>query len=126
MTFVFDVYGGRSSDKYIVQKSGFLSNLEFNDDVMTDKGFQIETELLFKYCNLAAPPGARLKLQFTHGEAMKTKTIANLRIHVERAIRRIKTFQILSKLNLPVTMFHHLNDIVRSCAALCNLQNVYV
>ena len=126
VTFVSDVYGGKSSDKYIVQKSGFLSNLEFNDDVMTDKGFQIETELLFKYCNLAAPPGARLKLQFTHGEAMKTKTIANLRLHVERAIRRIKTFQILSKLNLPVTMFHHLNDIVRSCAALCNLQNVYV
>ena len=51
---------------------------------------------------------------------MKTKKKANLRIHVERAINRIKFFTIL-KATLPVTMIKH-DDIILTCAALCNLK----
>ena len=47
-----------------------------------------------------------------------TKEIANLRIHFERAIQRLKTFRIL-KYTLPVTLLPLIDDIV-SCAALCN------
>ena len=52
---------------------------------------------------------------------MTTKEVANLRIHVEQAINRIKTFRIL-KTVLPVTMLHHCDDIIVTCAALCNLK----
>ena len=57
----------------------------------------------------------------TMAECKKTKGIANLRIHVERAINRIKFYRIL-KSTLPITMLHHLDDIVKTCAALCNFK----
>ena len=45
----------------------------------------------------------------------KTKDIANPKIHVERAINRIKFFRILKGV-IPVKMLHHIDDIVVTCA----------
>ena len=78
-------------------------------------------DLLHYYCTLAIPPGARTKSQMTTGECRKTKEVANLRIHVERAINRLKTFRIL-KNTFPLNMLPLANDIVRLCAAICNIQ----
>ena len=78
---------------------------------MADRGFQINEELLLRFCSLQAPPGARAKSQMTTDECKKTKDIANLRIHVERAINRINFFQILKEV-IPVTMLYHVDDIV--------------
>ena len=119
--FLSDGYGGRASDKFIMKDSGFYSLLERNDEVMADRGFQIQEELLLHYCRLIVPPGARIKSQMTTSECKKTKHVANLRIHVERAINRIKCFRILNS-TLPVTMLQHADDIVLSCSALCNLK----
>ena len=102
--------------------SGFLELLERDDQVMADRGFQITEDLLLKFCSLAVPPGARTKTQFSEKEVAKTKQIANLRIHVERAINRIKTYRIL-KSPLPLTMLHCVDDIIKSCAALSNLKD---
>ena len=57
----------------------------------------------------------------TASECKHTKDVANIRIHVERAINRIKTYRIFKSV-LPITMLHHADDIVRTCAALCNLK----
>ena len=61
----------------------------------------------------------------TMSECKKTKDIVNLRIHGERAINRIKVFHIL-KNTLPITMLHHVDDIVKTCAAICNLKPLLV
>ena len=121
ITFLSDCYGGRASDKFICQDSGFFDVLEFGDEVMADRGFQITEELLARNTRLVIPPGARLKSQMTFGECSKTKSVANLRIHVERAIRRIKTFRILTTV-IPISMLHSIDDIVCVCGALCNLK----
>ena len=76
--------------------------------------------------SLVAPPftrkwsnskGKRLNVS----EIRKTKTIAWLRIHVERAIQRVKTFRILQH-----QIRHTLKDVssmlVQLVAALCNLK----
>ena len=70
---------------------------------------------------LVVPPGARVKSHMTSVECKKTSKVANLRIHVERAINRIKTYRIL-KSTLPITMSAHIDDIIRTCAALCNIK----
>ena len=121
ITFLSDCYGGRASDRYIVKDSGFYDLLEREDMVMADRRFQIHEELLLRFCSLQVPPGARAKSQMTTDECKKTNDIANLRIHVERAINRIKFFQILKGV-IPVTMLHHIDDIVLTCAALSNLK----
>lgn len=125
ISFLSNCYGGRSSDKFITKDSGFYELLERDDEVMADRGFQIQEELLLRFCKLVVPPGARLKSQMTSAECRKTKDVANLRIHVERAINRIKFYRIL-KGTLPITMLRHADDIVLSCAALCNLKPVLI
>lgn len=86
VTFLSDCYGGRASDKFVCKDSGFYDQLDYGDEIMADRGFQITEELLLRHCHLVVPPGARLKSQMTAMECSKTKTVANLRIHVERAI----------------------------------------
>ena len=61
--------------------------------VMDDRGFQIKEELLLRFCRLQVPPGARGKSQMTTDECKKTKDIASLRIHFEKAINRINFFE---------------------------------
>ena len=39
--------------------------LDPGDEVMADRGFQIKEDLLFYYCSLNVPPGARVKVQLT-------------------------------------------------------------
>ena len=57
----------------------------------------------------------------TTAECIKTSRVPNLRIHIERAINRIKTYRIL-KTTFPITMVPHIDDIILTCAALCNLK----
>ena len=111
ITFLWDCYGGRASDKYITKDKGFYYILERRNQVMTDGGFQIKEELLLHFCSLEVPPGARMKSQITSVEVRKTKDVANLRIYVERAINQIKSFRIL-KNTLPVSSLQHIDDIL--------------
>ena len=50
----------------------------------------------------------------------KTKKIAALRIHVERAIERLKRFNILSQRVL-LEHVESFDDIVKVCACICNM-----
>ena len=126
ISFLSDCYGGRSSDKFITADSGLYDLLERDDEVMADcRGFQIREEVMLRFCSLSVPPGARVKSQMTMSECKKTKDVANLRIHVERAINRIKFYRIL-KNTLSITMLHHVDDIVKTCAALCNLKSLLI
>ena len=78
--------------KFITKDSGFYDLLERDNVVMTDRGFQIQEDLLLHFCNVQVPPGEWTKSQITKREVQKTKEFANLRIHVERAINRIKNY----------------------------------
>lgn len=62
--------------------------------VMADKGFDIEDLLHAKRVSLIIPPFLESQGQFSAQDVQKTKTIARLRIHVERAIRRVKEYHV--------------------------------
>lgn len=120
IAFVSKAYTGRTSDKQITQQSGFLDLVEPYDRYMADRGFPIANELLERRAELIIPPGRRGRGQMTASDVRKTKCIANLRIHVERAIERIKRFKIL-KNTLPVALLPLADDMITACAGLCNL-----
>ena len=95
VTFVSSLYQGSISDKEITRHSGILSLIEEGNEVKADKGFLIQDLLQPQKATLTIPPflSKTKSLQFTSKEVTETQQIAHLRIHVERAIRRIKEYQ---------------------------------
>lgn len=119
ISFVSKAYGGRITDKEIVKTSGFYDILEHYDEVMADKGFPIQMELNGKLCTLRMPKGRRGIDQFSKEDIDQIQKVANTRIHVERAIKRIKTFALLQG-EVSFSVLPQMSDIMVICAAICN------
>jgi hypothetical protein len=114
VTFVSDLYTGRSTDYKITKHSNLMSLVEPGDSIMADRGFEID-DLLPENVSLNIPPFLNGKPQLSHPEEVETRRIAFLRVHVERAIARIKNYRLLQTV-FPITMAAQLNKIwVTSC-----------
>lgn len=113
---VSDLYTGSISDKEIIIQSGFLDKLSKVDGVMVDKGFLIQDELAARQAHLVIPPLLKKKPQFSEEELDSTRSIANLRIHVERCMERIKNYHIFDRA-FPISMADSASDIF--CCDLC-------
>lgn len=107
VTYSSDLYPGSLSDKAIVEHSGIASQLISGDLVLADKGFLIE-EIMPYGVNVNIPPFLTTT-QFTKHQVNATETIARARVHIERAICRIKYFHILDY--IPSEMFNIANEI---------------
>ena len=68
--------------------------LEAGDSLMANKGFDIEEDLP-SGLSLNIPPFLRGKDCLSTEEEQQIRHVAVLKIHVERAISRIKTYRIL-------------------------------
>ena len=115
--FVLQLYTGSISDKQIVTRSRFrevlsrkkeVSELNDGDTIMADNGFDIEEEL------------KKIGLQLN--EVIKTQTIAKHRIHVERAIGKVRNFLIF-KTRLPISSLGTINQLWTVCCLLSNFMN---
>jgi hypothetical protein len=122
ISFVSKLWGGRISDKELTQRSGFYSKIDFGDQVMADRGFTITNELAKCGATLVMPPFIKKRNQLPGLTVERLRQISNLRIHVERAIERIKNYKILSN-TLPLSLTRHASDIVVICGALTNLNS---
>lgn len=120
ISFASPVYGGRASDAFIVKDCRFLNSLQPYDEVMADRGFKIHDLLSFHQCFLTIPPSKHTNLQMSPKEVKTTSRIANVRIYVEQAIKRIKHFLILKR-ELPISLLPLIDDIVIVCSSLSNL-----
>ena len=89
------------------------------DAVMADKGFVIGDELKKVILHLNIPPFLTNQSAFSEGDVIKTQTVAQHRIHIERAIGKVRRFQIFSS-EIPVTMFGIINQIWTVCCMLSN------
>ena len=81
-------------------------------DVMADKGFLMQQMLAKLGCLSAIPPVRRRNQeQLTAEEAEETHVIANKRIYVENAVRRIKEFGYFANGALSVQQKHLHGDV---------------
>ena len=120
--FISKMYGGRASDSFIVRDCGILEKMEFSDAVMVDKGFLIEEDCNDFAIELIQPPFLRQQQHLKKLEAEKNEMIASARVHVERAIQRIKLYSIL-KHKLPWELVGRADQILHVVCSLVNLQN---
>lgn len=128
--YISDLWSGNVSDRYITENSSFLDNIEPFDEVMADRGFNIGDLLTLRRATLNIPPfthkcpwgkGKRLNAS----EVTKTRKIANLRIHVERAIQRLKCFKLLSNI-IPLKLKPICNQMQKVAAFFCNIDKPLV
>lgn len=92
---------------------------------MAERGFTIKDMLDDIGVKLNIPPFMEGRKQLPASEVSEGRKIASVRIHVERAIGRIKSFQIL-KHTIPITLAGLSNQIVTVCAFLSNFKPVLV
>ena len=118
-TFISDLYQGSISDRDLVIASGLLDKIELGDSVMADKGFEIADLLIPLGARLNIPPFLDKRQQMLPGDIRSTKSIAAVRIHVERAIGRLKQNRLLDRV-IDYSLSDMLDWLVFFAAMLCN------
>lgn len=123
VSFVSHLYPGRISDRDIVERSDFCSLIEPGDRYLADKGFDIHDLMALKGASLYIPPKRQsVQDQFTKDECFQTMSIANVRIHVERSIKRVKAWHIFDQV-IPLSMHGCVNQLWTVASLLVNFQN---
>lgn len=119
--FLSKSYGGRSSDSYITNDSGFLKNLEIGDIVLAYKRFPGIKTLCDDHKSILIMPPILHNGRFTEEEIINTYSVASVRIHIERLFATLKTYKILN--NIKIDFLPHIDDIIKMCCVLTNLQS---
>ena len=121
--FISQLYTGNISDRELVIRSGFLKMPHNKRAVwLVDKGFQIEDLALPLGVKVNMPAFVGKRSQMTTAEVFRTQIIANERIHIERAINKVKNFHIFDS-PVKLSMYGTINQIWSVCALLTLFQN---
>ncbi|XP_037555216.2 uncharacterized protein LOC119444736 [Dermacentor silvarum] len=129
VTFVSKAWGGRASDKDITLRSGVLDMVEEGDCFLVDRGFRCEEMFAARGATILMPSLTKKRPQLSGGEVTTSRKLSRVRIHVERAIQRLKLFRSLQGV-LPVSFVKRSSDmdcatidkVLVVCSGLVNLQ----
>lgn len=134
LLFVSELFTGCISDKQLTEQSGFydllrtlksIGYIQDKDAIMADKGFTIQTEIENLGLSLNLPPFASAGKQMSVADSKMTSKIAKHRVHIERLIKKVKTYCIVSD-KIPTSLFHTINQIWTVCCYLTLFQDVFV
>ncbi|CAM4658746.1 unnamed protein product [Leuciscus chuanchicus] len=128
--FVSTLYTGSISDQEIFRQCGIkdllkgllqCGYLKAGDGLMVDKGFLIEKDVKELGLNLNIPPFAKSNSQMPATDVEMTKKIAKHRVHVERAIAKVKKFKMVSG-RIPNVRLGNINQVWFVVCMLSNFQ----
>ena len=97
-----------------------LDICEEGDAIMADKGFLISDLCNPRGVSLINPLSKKQAKRFLPHVVEAPTTIANLRLHDEREMERIKNFRILTGV-VPITMASYASNIWKICVRPTNL-----
>lgn len=104
VSYISKGWGGRTSDKYITEHSGFMSHINPGDIVMADRGFDIGDSLACIGAVAKIPAFTKGRDQLSALDVESTRKLASCRIHVERVIGLVRQkFTMLSG-TLPIDL----------------------
>jgi hypothetical protein len=128
--FISRCWGGRTSDQYITENSGFCDLLIPGDAILADRGFNIGRSVGLLHVKVLIPAFKGVgRNQVSSEEIEMTREIAHVRIHVERVIGLVRRkFLVLSSV-LNHSWFHkpkgynwaRIDYAAIICCALTNL-----
>lgn len=110
VSFMSELYTGSISVKELTKASGLYKLLSPGDNVMANKGFDIQDDLAKYGVTLNIPAFLKGSSRFSIQDTQHNKKIATLRIRVERGIERIKNWHIFDKC-LPIRLAPVVSEI---------------
>lgn len=120
-SYCSQLYGGSTSDRQLVERSGLQNKCEPGDMVMADRGFTVQDIFAPYNVTVAIPHFTRGKGYIPLRELLMDRKLSRYRVHVERIIVLMKTYKIMStKLNkyyVPLA-----SEISQVCMMLCNFK----
>jgi hypothetical protein len=124
--FCSEGYAGRTSDTDCTRLCGFLDRVLPGWEVMADKGFPVHAEVTKRGGKLWMPKKReRGQEQVSAFDTVISQEIANVRIHVERGMARIKKWRTLS-CELQLSRKDLWSSTVFVCTMMCNIQQPLV
>lgn len=123
ISYISKGFGGRISDKNLVEKSDFLDWVPSGTVIMTDRAFKdIKALLMGKGVKVLLSQSVHTSSKPATKKSVQIKTFKNLSVHLERVLKSVREFKFL---NSVVSHKHigYLNDIVLISCGLVNLQN---
>ena len=116
-----DIYPGSISDNAITEKTGVLSWLTPEHELMADRGFAVQDYCSIKGVYLNQPAQKNLD-KFSHGDVSTNFNFASTRIHVERFIGRVRDWSILDT----VWPMQRLDLLSSTLKTLCHIVNLVI
>ena len=121
-------WGGRVSDKHLTENCGLLKELQPGDQVLADRGFNVQESFGLYCAEIVIPPFSRGKKQLSKLEVDTARQLSRVRIHVECVIGLLCQKYTLLESTLPINMImcsqetelSMVDKIVLVCCALCN------
>ena len=134
ISFISTGWGGRTSDKFITEHSNFLPNILPGDVVLADRGFLVKESVERCQAELKIPAFTRGKVQLDPVDIENTRSLASLRIHIERVIGVLRQKYTILQNTVPITFTDietendvtYLDTIVSVCCGLTNVQDSVV
>ncbi|XP_063752115.1 uncharacterized protein LOC134872657 [Eleginops maclovinus] len=105
--FISTGWGGRTSDKFITEHSTFLPNILPGDVVLADRGFLVKESVERCQAELKIPAFTRGKTQLDPADIENTRSLASLRIHIERVIGVLRQKYTILQSTVPITFTTH-------------------
>ena len=118
IAYISPGYEGSISDRELFQRCGLEKFLNPGDQILVDRGFTVQDLVSAANIKVLHPPFLGGRTRLSPEEELLFKLIAHARVHVERAIRKIKCFHILR--NITNVMLPILDQIVYICGCLVN------
>ncbi len=120
VSFISKGYPGCLSDNVIFRES-LKSVLKPGDVILADRGFKVVDFCRAIGVQLEIPPSLKEGDQLSPEENVKTKKIANVRVHVERQIGYMKDFKMISGGDIDLRLIGLLDAIMQVIGGLVNL-----
>ncbi|XP_038044401.1 uncharacterized protein LOC119719148 [Patiria miniata] len=128
ISYLSQGWGGRASDKYVVEHSSFLHKLCPGDVVMADRGFDVSDSVGMMGAKLVLPAFRRDGPRLSGEQVENTRRVANSRIHVERVIGHLRQKYTILHSTIPMDFVISRDDNVtlldKITVVSCSLTNM--
>jgi hypothetical protein len=116
---VSDAYGGWTSDRQIVEHSNIVQLCEPGDNVMADKGFNVQDLFARMDVTVNLPTFFKKRNRISGKIILSNRKVSSKLVHIERIISLGKTYKLLiNQLNSTETKLS--SHISYCCFMLCN------